>query len=603
MYINLLSPIEIGKLQLENRIVLAPMGIGTWNTYDETVEDDYITFLENRARGTGLIITTGCRVSSKYGKLRFFGCYSDNQIKGLSKLTKAVHNKGSKIFLQILALGGFDTEEPYVPSIDVPEYSTEWKFKAKPKELKTYEIKEIRDDFAQAARRAKEANFDGVELWASEDGLISTFMTPYFNHRKDEYGGSFYNMMRFPVEIIKEIKKICGEDFPIGFKFNAFYDLPDGIDFNLGVKIAKKVLSAGAAYVHTFTYAKSDKPMSLFKYPPLPNLYQKRNSTIDVSKNLKNNIPDKVIIAASGILKPDEADEIISKEYADMVAIGRAFIADGEWSFKTIKSQYIRPCIRCHVCHHEVATLGNLVVCSVNPDVLGVEKVDKIIGKPKDIKIIGAGPAGIMAAITAAKRGHKITLYEKNNDIGGMLVPGSRPDFKHEFQDFLSYLREEINNANIRLIKNFEVTTDYIYENKPDILVLAIGGVPIIPDIKGIQNARRITAEDALIKGNQFNGESIIIVGGGDVGCETALHLCKKDNKVTIIEKLDKLMEDDEIKYNTVVLEKMLKDAGVKILTSANIIEVKEDNLTVTIDGNKVELPFNLIGDIVKCCG
>ena len=462
MFPNLFKSINIGKLEVRNRIVLAPMGTGSYNP-DETVTDEYVDFIRARTKDTGLIITSGARASAKYGKLKSLGCYSNTQIPGLQKLTSAAHKNGAKIFAQILVLGGADISEPFVPSAGLPEFSSEWMGEVKPIELDTGQIKEIIDDFGKSARIAQEADFDGVELGCAENFILSDFMCPHFNKRTDEYGGNFENRMRFPVEVIRSIKQKCGIDFPVGVKYNAFYDIEDGINMELGARIAKKLQDFDAAYIHEWSFAKLDKPMSMFKYPPMPNLYQPRNSTIPLSSNLKTVIKSIPVIAACGILKPDEADKIIGSNQADMVAVGRAFIAENLWASKSKDSARIRPCIRCHVCHHEVAVLGKSIVCSVNPDVLEkygnfYENSCELAKKVKKVAVVGAGPGGIIAALTASRRGHQVTLFEKEDYIGGKLIPGSSPDFKYEFKDLLEYLRQEVYESKIKVLTGIEVT-------------------------------------------------------------------------------------------------------------------------------------------------
>ena len=287
-YNNLFKPINIGKLKLKNRIVFSSIGIGSYNK-NGTITDENISFVEARTNEVGLIITTVAASSYRYGKLKFIGAYDDFFIPSLSKFAKAGHRNGAKIFLQLFVMGGpniladdlFLNVVPWVPSINVPMYK-KWIGKNKPKELKKNNIKELIDDYAQSARRAKEAGFDGVEIKANEDYLLATFLTPYFNHRKDEYGGSLSNMLRFPIEIIRGIKKLCGPYYPIGFKYNIYYDSPEGggVNLDMGVKIGEKIASEGVAYLHVTPYGKNNIPYSLMEPTTMPNQYQPRNNVI-----------------------------------------------------------------------------------------------------------------------------------------------------------------------------------------------------------------------------------------------------------------------------------------------------------------------------------
>ena len=340
---SLFSPIKIANTELKNRIVLTSIGIDSYNDQG-TVTDENIWFVKARSVDTAMIITTVSMATYKYGKVKFIGSYDDKFIPSLSKFARAGHSGGAKIILQISAMGGpntladdvFHDIVPYVPSSNIPMYQEEWTGKNTPTELKTYEIEEIIDDFIQASRRAQEAGFDGIELFAAEDFLLASFITPYLNRRDDKYGGDFERRLQMPVEIVKGIKQVCGNDFIIGFKYNTYYYFPtsDGIDLDLGIEIGKRMVESGVSYLHEYSYALHDKPFSLFKYSIMPSQYQPRNTTIPISESLKKEIKDIPIMAVGGILKPDEADMIIKEGKADMVSIGRAFIADHLWAYK-----------------------------------------------------------------------------------------------------------------------------------------------------------------------------------------------------------------------------------------------------------------------------
>jgi 2-enoate reductase len=592
---HLFSPVKIGTLEIKNRIALSPMGIGSYNE-DETVTDDYISFIEARSRETGLIITTSARVSSKYGKIGLLGCYDDAHVPGLKKLADAAHRNGAKIFLQIVALGGADILEPYVPSANIPIYNEEWEGEVKPKELETGQIKELIQAHVDAVSLAQEAGFDGVELDGAENFLISDFICPYTNRRDDDYGGSFENRMRFAVEILQGAGKRCGLSFPVGFKYNAFYDMPDGIDLELGVNIAKRMVEAGAAYIHGWTFAKLDKPMSLFTYPPMPTLYQQRNTIVPIAAHLKNNIKNVPVVAVGGITRPEEADRIIGDGKADLIALGRAFIADQLWAYKAKRGGRIRPCLRCHVCHHEVAMLEKIVACSINPDVFGSDELESV-KTPRNVMVVGGGPGGITAAVTASRRGHRVTLYERKQEIGGMVIPGSTPEFKYEYGRYLEYLRGELFESDVEVKTGCDVTAEFITQNAPDALIVATGAYPIIPQIPGINGENVTHAIDALRDANRYNHKETVIIGGGDVGCETALLLAMKGNHVTVVELLDELMKDEDIKYNTVVLEGMLQEKGVQVLLKTELIEVLPGRVKVKEieKGEIIELPVDLV--------
>jgi 2-enoate reductase len=596
-YKSLNTPINLKNIELKNRIVLSPMGIGIYNE-DESVPDEYISFIQMRSRATGLVVTTGVRVSDRFSKFRFMGCYSDSHVPGMKRLAAAAHGQDTPVFLQILALGGADPSSPWVPSANIPQYKEEWEGEAKPRELETAQIEELVQAFVRAALLAQEAGFDGVELDAAENFLLSDLICPYTNRRPDRYGGSFENRMSAPVEIVHGIQKACEDNFLIGFKFNAFYDLPDGIDLDLGARIAVRMAKEGVCYIHEWSFAKLDRPMSLFKYTPMPNLYQPRNSTITVARFIRSRLReqgcDTPVITVGGIVKPEEADGIIAEGSADMVAVGRGFIADGLWAYSALKGKRIRPCIRCHVCHHEVAVEGKAVVCSINPDPVGLTEMKKI-RRARDVMVVGGGPAGIIAALTASKRGHRVTLYEKQGEVGGMLIPGSAPDFKHEFGDLLTYFREEVADSCVALFTGKAVTPELIKEKKPDLLIVAVGAVPLIPEIPGMEKGNVLTAVEVLKNARQYTGKRIVVIGGGDVGCETALLLSRNGNDVRLVEILPSLMETEPIEHNTAVLEAMILNAGIIVQTESEVVRVAKEYVTIRDrSGKQSEIPCDL---------
>jgi 2,4-dienoyl-CoA reductase-like NADH-dependent reductase (Old Yellow Enzyme family)/thioredoxin reductase len=474
------------------------------------------------------------------------------------------------VFLQIAAQGGSDPEGSYAPSaIEIPAYSV------LPKEFTNDQIKELIHEFIQASQRAQKVGFDGVELHGAYRYLIAEFISPYTNQRKDEYGGNFEGRMRVPVEIVRGIRRTCGNDFPIGFKFNAYEDVPNGIDHELAVKIAQRMKEEGVVYLHEASMGSSIMTLAISKYQAMPPAYHPRNSTLPLAENLKANVKGIPIIAAGGITDPQESENIIAEGKADMIALGRALLADPLWAEKAKMGKRVRPCIRCNVCHNEAVFKFQKIICTVNP-YLARELEEKITPaeKRKKVIVIGGGPAGIVSALVASQRGHEVTLYEKQNEIGGLLVPSSVPSFKEEIRRLLKYYREEIADSNVQLKVNQTCTPDLIKHLSPEVIVISVGASPFLPDIPGSSKGNIITAVDTLLDISHVKGENIVVIGGGGVGCETALYLAQNGKNVSIIESLDELLALEEVKYNTVWLIDKLKQANVKAYTSSKLTEI-----------------------------
>lgn len=587
---HLLTPIKLGKVEIRNRIALAPMGVGIYPA-DETVPDRVLAYVEARSKGgTGMIISQFGR-ASKYQISPLLGVYDDRFIPGLRRYAQAAHKYGAKVFVQIACLGGRDPGgSGYAPSaIDSPLYFFP------PKELTIEQIEEIKEEFIQAARRAQEAGIDGVELHGAHSYLVNQFISPHCNQRTDEYGGSFEGQMKFPTDIVRGIRKLCGEDFPVGFKFSSFEDIPNGIDLVLSRKIAQRMADEGVVYIHAAAGASTIEALS--DYPAVPPMYMRRNTLVPLAENMKRHVKNVAIIGTGGIDIPEEADKIIDEGKADMVAIGRGLLADPAWALHAQTGQRIRPCIRCNICHYEAVFMWRDIVCTVNP-YLAKEAEEPLqpAKSPKRVMVIGGGPGGIIAAMTASARGHKVALYEKNNALGGMLISGCKPPFKEEISRLLDYLQGEIADTKVEVHLSIEVTPETVKALSPDAVVIAIGGRPIIPNIPGIQKQKVYTSIDAMGSREGIPGKHIVVLGGGDTGCEAALYLAQAGRQVAIVELLDELMAKNEMKNNTMVLEHMVRQAGVQVYTGTKLTGIRQGEVDIVDkSGNTQTLPADAV--------
>lgn len=569
-YEHLFSPVQLGTVEVKNRIAMAPMGTGVYNP-DDTVPEVTIPYVEARAKGgTGLIITQFGR-ASKYQTTHLMGVFEDRFIPGLKRYAAAVHMYDAKVFLQIAALGGKDPQGSYAPSaIKSPLY------KIPPIELTAEQIEEIIGEFIQAGRRAQEAGFDGVELHGAHSYLIGQFISPHANQRTDAYGGDFERRMRVPVEIVRGIKKVCGADFPVGFKFSAYEEVPNGVNHVLAPQIAQRMVDEGVVYIHAASTASTIEALS--KYPSVPPLYMPRNTLLYLAENVHRTVKDVPIMATGSIVDPQDADDMIAQGKADMVALGRALLADPAWANKAKEGRRIRPCIRCNVCHYEAVFKWKKILCTVNP-YLAREPEEPMVpaAKRKNVMVVGGGPGGIMAALAAARRGHEVLLYEQRNELGGMLVPGSHPPFKADVRDLLNYYRGEVADSSVQVELGKDVTPAEVNAVAPDALIVATGACSVVPDLPGADSEHVMTAVEALRSRDDVKGAHVVVIGGGDVGCETALYLAQADKKVAIVEMLDELMAEDEMKNNTMVLKEMLKEAGVEAYTGCTPTEITSD--------------------------
>jgi 2,4-dienoyl-CoA reductase-like NADH-dependent reductase (Old Yellow Enzyme family)/thioredoxin reductase len=559
-----------------------------FKTVDETWSERFIRYIEERCRGeVGLIITHFTR-ATLLASSPIIGSYDDRFIDSHRRLAEVVHRYDSKIFLQIAAQGGKGggAAPSAIASPNYPET---------PRELTIEEIEHIIQDFARAAARARVAGYDGVELHGAHTYLVGAFVSPHTNRRTDRFGGGFEGRMRFPVEILHAIRREAGEDFPVGYKFSAWEELPGGVDPELAVRIAGRMAQEGVCYLHVASTSSTLGRYS--KYPSVPTLYIPRNVLLPFARKVKQSTPDAPVIAAGAISDPREAEEMIARGDCDMVAIGRALMADPHWARKARQGRRVRPCIRCNVCYQQLRERDAVLICTVNP-YLTLETQAPLLPATytKNVLVVGGGPGGIVAALTAAERGHQVTLYEKGNALGGELIPGSQPAFKAEIGRLLEYWREEVADASIQIRLNAEVTPETVRGVRPDALIVAVGGTLRMPDIPGIDGSNVMNAVQAFLHPDPMREKTIAVLGGGDVGCECALFLAEFGCRVTIVESLDELLQTEEVLSIRVDLLKMLEEAEIKAVTGAEPVAIHEEGVLVRLrDDEQLSLPADFV--------
>lgn len=578
-YSHLFNPIRLGKLEIKNRVAMAPMGTDLAHPVRVWGDEEIAYFAERAKGGVGLIIspfTAATKVLSDILRGRpLMAINDDAQIPSHKRMTDAVHAAGAKMFVQTAIFGGkFGEAAP--TSMYSPNYA------GLPRELTLDEIWRIIEDFGQAARRAREAGYDGVEIHGCHGYLIGQFISPAMNKRTDEFGGSFEGRMKFPVEIFRAMKKYAGDDFPLGFKMSAWEDLEGGVKGGEeAIRIAKRMADEGVVYVHVGTLNTTVERLS--PYPSVPCMYLPRNTLMPLAHEIKRALGTTPVIGTGSVILPEEAEQFIAEGRCDLVALGRTLLAEPHWARKAEQGQRIRPCIRCNVCHHQLWKAEPLI-CQVNPYLLKeAQESVQPASRKKRVMVIGGGPGGIHAALAAAARGHDVTLYEKQKELGGMLYPGSRPACKAEVGLYLEYLKGELTDSKVTVKTGVEVTLDMVRQEKPDALILAVGSSVAVPDIPGMDRPHVVTAIDALRDRSLVKGKHVVIIGGGDVGCETACHLADAGHDVTIIEMLGELMTEQEIHNVKMVMYALLKQKGVTYYTSNQVTQI--DERTVEVKG------------------
>lgn len=582
---NVFSSKRIGKMELPNRLIVPAMVTNYCNS-DGTATERYIAYHEARAMGGwGLIITEDYAVDpGGKGFPKIPGLWDDCQIDGHRKFTDSIHKHGTKVVAQIYHAGRQTNhlvigKQPVAPS-PIPCPSNQ----EIPHELTIDEIHELVGKYGDCALRAKKAGFDGVEVHGAHGYLIAQFMSPYSNKRTDEYGGSLINRLRFPLEIISDIRAKAGNDFPIIFRMSGDEFVPGGRTIEDTKLIAVMLEKAGvnALHISAGVYGST--------WAIIPPAAVRHAWIADFAAEIKKvvSIP---IITVGRINDPLMAETIIASGKADFVAMGRASLADPELPNKASAGRFddINYCIGCLQGCEGNLFRGKNTGCLVNPATgREIEFAIKPAEKRKKILIAGGGPAGMEAAIVAAQRGHEVHLYEKTDRVGGQYTIGSIPPNKGEVDMFIVWQYNQMKKYGVDIHLNTELTADMILNESPDAVIVATGGVPLIPDIPGASKPNVVNANDVLM-GKVDVGPRVIVVGGGMVGSETADHLANHGKEVTIVEMLPQIAKDEEdaVKY---FLLKDLKKNNVKIYVNCIVKEVIDDGVIVETNGERMTI-------------
>lgn len=563
---------------------MSPMGTGgiidPSGRFSQRAIDYYIA----RARGgAGLLISGMTRVETQIEERRespfstqpradgyLFGC-------GLGELADAVHDYGAKMFIQLTA--GFGRvvapvtlrHKPVAPSVlpcfRNPDLMT--------RALDTEEVESLVRAFGFAAKVVHDSGIDGVMLHGHEGYLLDQFTTELWNKRTDKYGGSFGKRLTFPTEVVQSIKIAAGRDFPVVYQMALTHYLEGGRETEESINMAKHLEEIG---VDAFLVDNGCYETWYWAHPPI---YQPPGCMVDAAETIKSEV--KVPIIAVGKLGyPELAESIIDEGKADFVALGRPLLADPDWPNKMRAGRWeeIRPCIGCHEGCLRRIVLGSYISCAINP-LTGNER--ELSLRPaevsKSVLVIGGGPGGMEAARVAAQRGHRVTLWEKMPNLGGNLNAASAPGFKKDMRLFKEYLIRQITKNGVEVVMSKEATPESVSEENADVVIIATGSSCATLDIPGVKKESVLSASDALM-GDSMSGTSALVIGGGTVGCEVAVYLAERDQKVSVVEKLDHLA-DGLFEANSQQLVKMVGDSGMEVLTGSEIKEVTSNGVII----------------------
>lgn len=580
-YQYFLSPGRIGALELKNRAIMAPMSAALANP-DGTVSDELIAYFVARAQGgVGLIMTEYAFVQESGRSSDHQICVSDDRmVPGLKKMADAVHEHGAKICLQLQHGGRRSITELTAPSpipMDLKQ--------PVPRALSTAEVYQLVDDFIAGAVRAQKAGFDMVEVHCAHGYLLNDFVSPHANRRTDEFGGTMAGRAKAPVMIIEGIKKACGADYPVSVRMSAEELVTDGQRKRDCAAMAQLFEAAGADLINVSCGVNG------VGYGIAPAAVQTGHN-VEAAEAVAEVVKIPVSVAGR-INEPEYAEAVLRGGRIQFVSIGRALFADPDFVNKAAEGREgeICPCVGClQRCYGSYGHGGVYRSCMINPFAMRETTMTlKPADKKKKVLVVGAGPAGMEAAWTAAARGHEVTLYEKSGIPGGQLQIAAMPPHKQLLARAVAYYYTMCRKYGVNLKFNTEAEAGDILSQEPDAVILATGGAPIYPSrIPGLTDVKTLFGSEVLM-GAPLNGNSALVIGGGAQGAETADYLGQLGYRAAVIEMREGIALDDA-EATRRLLFKRYEEEKVETYVNAKVTRVYEDGVDYEKDGEIASL-------------
>ena len=591
MMTEIFKPGKIGSCEIPNRLIVPAMVMNLC-TEDGFITERYLKYIEEKAiGGWGLIITEDYMVNEHAkGYRRIPGLFLDEQIEGNKKLTEAVHSHGSKIFCQMYHPGRQTRHlvngnvQPVAPSAIKDPFCMDL-----PREMTVEEIHQIVKDFGTTAKRVKESGFDGIEIHAAHGYLISEFLSPFTNKRVDEYGGCFDNRTRILDEIYASIRENVGDDFPVQARISANEYLLGGRTEADTYELVRHLDELGVDAIHISNGMYASPALRQIIAP----MYTEHAFNMDVAEQVKKLVSCPVIVT-NRINDPKMADTILKMGKADFIGMGRGSLADPHLPEKAKAGKFsnIRYCIGCLQGCEAGLLNDDCATCLVNPRV-GREyenPMDKV-SDPKKVMVIGAGPGGLIAAETAALVGHKVTVFEAKNEIGGQFRSAAYPLGKGELATLPASLRKSLADLGVEIKLNTQVTEELIKSEAPDAIIIATGAKPLVLPIEGIDGDNVVMAEDVLLGNVDVQPGPVVVCGGGEVGGETAHYLTQTCQDITLIEMQNDIL-NDMMPITRSCLVQYIAECGIKVLTGAKVSKITKDGVSYTdSEGNTKTVP------------
>ena len=610
LYPHLFSPMQVGKNVFKNRIFLAPTHLPITIDQNGFLTKEGITYYGNMAKGGCAAVHMGEVIMDRHNSLAHedhLNMVDENTLQTMNTFNEYAHIFGAKTSVELNHSGHFampqfgDGSDPMGPvEMDMPS-GTHVRM------MNEEDMAYVAKVYAKAANMAKRSGCDMVCMHYGHGWLMGGFLSPLINKRTDKYGGSLENRMRFPRMVLEEVRKAVGPDFIIEVRISGDEYTPGGIVIEDAIEYVKMIEDL----IDLVHFSAGNRLYPETRAIMHPSHFLEEGHNVHLAEKAKK-AGIKIPVGAIGSIQdPEFAERVLAEGKADYILMARGLVADNDWANKARagRAEDIRPCIKCFRCmdlaggkrtvsRHNLAdyltefpTVTRRIECSVNP--LHGNAMCKI-GFPapkrtKNVVVVGGGPAGMMAAISAAERGHQVTLFEKTGTLGGQMHYAKHVWFKTDMESYRKYLIRQVEKAKIDLRLNTEATPELLKPMRPDAVIVAVGAEPLIPPIPGVNGSNVIPAIDAYGKEDQL-GQEVVLVGGGMVGCETALHLSSKGKKVTLVEMLDVLAPDGIYTERLHTLEYINKDPNITVMTDTRCVAINEQGAVVAGENGEEKL-------------
>ncbi|WP_374518389.1 oxidoreductase [Undibacterium squillarum] len=622
-YPHLTQPLDLGFTTLKNRLLMGSMHVGL-----EEVDNGFermAAFYAERARGGVALMVTGGIAPNERGRPMHGGAMLTTEAEAAHHkiVTDAVHAAGGKIAMQILHFGRYS----YQPNLVAPSAIKAPINPFKPHALTTEEVEQTIADFVRCATLAKQAGYDGVEIMGSEGYLINEFIAARTNQREDEWGGSYESRIRFPLEIVRRTREAVGKEFIIIYRLSMLDLVEGGSTRDEVIQLAKAVEQAGATLLNTgIGWHEARIPTIATKVP--------RAAFAWVTQGVREHVSIPVI-ATNRINTPEVAEDLLAKGACDMVSMARPLLADPQFMLKAEqgRADEINTCIGCNQACLDHTFGGKLTSCLVNPRACHETEIsDQPVTTPKKIAVVGAGPAGLAFATTAARRGHQVTLFDAASEIGGQFNVAKQVPGKEEFYETIRYFNKQIQLTGVTLALGKKVSAEDLQDF--DEVALATGITPRLPEIEGIQHAKVLGYLDVL-RDKKPVGKSVAIIGAGGIGFDTAEYLCHSGTsasldpakffaewgvdteyrnagglrdaeieaparQVFLLQRKTSKVGDGLGKTTGWIHRTGLKNRGVHMIAGVTYRRIDDAGLHITVDGQEQVLP---VDNVIICAG